>query len=214
MKTSLSLAAVVATTFVGAANAAILYTNPWAGGATSYASQNDIAGGGYGNFATCYGFFSTGGATWNVTDLHFVGQYFNPPAQAPIAGFTIQIWGDAGNVPGAFLGGTYVAAGSFTETFVGGATGASYLYDMNLNPTLVTGDAWVSIIPDVAFPPQWGWDAGVDANPAAAGWQVFFGTPGRLAESLNLQITGDVIPAPGAVALVGLAGFFGRRRRA
>jgi MYXO-CTERM domain-containing protein len=210
MKNKFLLATAVATAMVGAANAStVLYTNAWDGTSNLWASQNDTAQ--YGNFATAYGFFSSGQQTWSVTDIHFVGGYFNGNP-APVAGFTVSFFGDNGsNAPGGYLGGTYVAAGSFTETALGGDL---YHYDMNVNPVIVSGDAWVSIVPDIAFPPQWGWGQGVDTDPSHNGWQVFFGSPSRLASSLNLEITGDVVPAPGAVALLGLAGLCGRRRRA
>ncbi|MCC6425884.1 MAG: PEP-CTERM sorting domain-containing protein [Phycisphaerales bacterium] len=215
MKKALVSAIIVAAGAACSANAAILYTNAPNGSGNAYSSQNDTASG-FGNFATCYGFFTAGAATWNVTDIHFVGAYFNPPQQGLITGFTVNIYGDAGNAPGALASSTFVPAGSFSETFVGMDPFGSpnYLYDMNLTPTIVTGDAWVSIVPDVGFPPQWGWSTGVDANPAHAGYQTFFGSTSRLPESLNLEITGDVVPAPASLGLVGLAGLIaGRRRR-
>lgn len=213
MNKTLASAVFAMIALAGSANAAVLYSNPWDGSGNGYSSQNDTVT--YGNFATAYGFFTTGSQLWSVEDLHFVGEYFNPPAQGPIAGFTIAIYSDAGNAPGGQIGvSTYVPAGSFTETFLGAPGGfPCYQYDMNINPTLVSGDAWISVVPDLAFPPQWGWSGGVDANPAHAGWQSFFGTPSRLAQSLNMDITGTVAPAPAGLGLLGLGGLVASRRR-
>ena len=214
MKKALVSAVFAGMALASTANADLLYSNAWDGLGPAYSSQNDV-GGGNGNFATCYGFFTTGRELWSVEDIHFKGTYFNPNVQGPIFGFQVNIFADAGNAPGAFLGGTYVPSGSFTETFLGGDPfgNPAFQYDMNLNPTLVSGDAWVSIVPDLTFPPQWGWYTGVDANPLHAGWQVFFGSPARLPGSLNMDITGKVVPAPASFGLVGLAGIAAIRRR-
>lgn len=215
MKKAFLSAAIAVAALAGSANAAVLYSNAWDGTGNAFSSQNDTTAGGFGNFATCYGFFTTGRETWSVEDVHFVGAYFNPPAQGNITGFTVNVYGDAGNVPGALLSSTVVGVGGFTETFIGidPAGDPSFHYDMNLTPTLVSGDAWISIVPDVAFPPQWGWSTGVDADPAHAAWQVFFGAPSRLAYSLNMDVTGTVVPAPAALGLAGLAGLAATRRR-
>ncbi|GMV26383.1 MAG: hypothetical protein AMXMBFR58_24140 [Phycisphaerae bacterium] len=207
------IAAVLVAGLAGAANADLLYSNAWDQTGNAYSSQNDTAT--YGNFATAYAFFTTGGAQWNVTDIHVVGEFFNPPEAAPIAGMTVKIFADAGNAPGALLSSTYVPAGSFIETSLGNVGGfPCFKYDMDVTPTMVTGDAWVSVVPDVAFPPQWGWATGVDANPSHAAWQDFFGTPGRLPASLALDVTGRVVPAPASLALLGIGGLVaGRRRR-
>lgn len=195
------------------ANADILYSNAWDGSGNLYSTQNDTNG--FGNFATSYGYFNTGREEWKVTDLHFVGGYFNPPQQGVIAGFTVNFFQDDGaNGIGAFLGSSYVT--SFTETFLSAPGGfPCYQYDMDVNPLIVSGEAWVSIVPDLGFPPQWGWGGGVDANPLALGYQDFFGDRSRLPQSLNFELTGNVTPEPASmVALsVGALALLRRKRK-
>ncbi len=216
MKKTLISALIASAALASAAQADVLYSNPYDGTGNSYSSQNDTASG-FGNFATVYGFFTSGAATWDVTDVHFVGSYFNPATAGNITGFTVNIFGDSGNAPGAMLSSTFVPAGSFVETSMGNDPfgNPTSNYSMNVIPTMVTGDAWVSVVPDMGFPPQWGWCTGVDSDPSHAGYQTFFGSTSRLPGSLSLEITGRVVPAPASLGLVGLAGLaFNRRRRA
>jgi hypothetical protein len=193
------------------ANASILYSNAWNPQGQAYSSQNDV-GGTNGNFATVHNFFTTGGATWNVQDIHFVGQYFNPTTQAAIGGFRVNIYADASNAPGTLLSSTYVAAGSFSETSLNPGN-AVFQYDMNVTSTIVSGDAWVSVVPDLHFPPQWGWSYGVDMVAAHMGYQTFFGTTTRLNNSLAMDVGGEVVPAPASLGLLSVGGLAAARRR-
>lgn len=214
MTKSILTAVAALTSLAGIASADVLYSNPFDGTGNAFSSQNDTTGGN-GNFATAYGFFTTGRDVWSVQDVHLVGEYFNPPQQGFISNFTVNIYADAGNAPGALLSSTAIPTTAFSETYIGDFGGfPAYRYDFNVTPTIVSGDAWVSVVPDMGFPPQWGWATGVDADPAHFGWQTFFGTPARLGSSLNIEITGEVVPAPAGLALLGLGGLVaGRRRR-
>lgn len=210
----LSFALVAGLALVGAANAQ-LYTNKWDGSANSYSSQNDTTGGN-GNFATVYSWFTTAGAQWNVKDIHFVGSFFNPIQHGNIAGFTIKFWSEgAGHSVGAQQGATqFVSAGNFTETLIGNVSGFDmYQYDMNLTGTLVSGASFVSIVPDLGFPPQWGLAQGADVDPAHSSIQDFFGSPSDLGVSTNFVLTGDVVPEPATLTMLAVGALAMVRRR-
>ena len=176
-----------------------------------YASQNDITPEvGYGNFATVYDNFRLSTAQ-PITDVHWVGAYFNPPAQGPITRFTVSFWGDAGNQPGALLR-SEVFAGTAGETFLTSANGfPTYTYSVDLtSPFQAAANTtyWLSIVPDLAFPPQWGWATGTGGDARA--WQVFFGAGTALLTDMAFDLTSKSVPEPGPVALLALAcGAFG-----
>ena len=210
MKTSL-IAALALTAAAGMAHASILYSNAYSPDGAANASQNDV-GGSNGAFATVHNFFTTGSQTWNVTDIHFVGQYFNPATQAAIGGFRVNIYADASNAPGTLLSSTYIAAGSFNETAFNPSI-AAFQYDMNVTSTIVSGDAWVSVVPDLHFPPQWGWSHGVDGLAAHLGYQTFFGAITRTTNSFAMDVGGEVVPAPASLGLLSVGGLAAARRR-
>lgn len=190
----------------------VLYSNPWDGGvAGGYSSQNDTTGGN-GNFATVAGYFNTGGVAWNITDVHFTGVYFNPPAPGVITAFNIQFYSDSGAGPGVPVSPLY-NVGAFVETALPPVGGFPYsTYDLNIPSTPFTGSGYIAIFPDMGFPPQWGWAAGTGPDVA---YQTFFGSPfAPTATSVAFDLTGTVAPTPGALALLGLGGLVaGRRRR-
>jgi hypothetical protein len=183
----------------------IIYAqNPDFNGA--YASQNDTASG-FGNFATAFDNFTLG-ANYNIDEVQWVGSYFNPPAQGVITAFTLTFYADAGGAPGAVLA-TYSGPGSFGETFVGfdNAGSPTFVYAGLLgSPFAATAGTqyWISLVPDLGFPPQWGWETGTGGDGAA--YQCFFGAcgavPGDLAFALNgTQQTS--VPEPGSLMLLG-----------
>ena len=64
-----------------------------------YASQNDT-GGGFGAFATAYDNFTLASAT-TITQVDWVGGYFNPQSLGPITGWTVAFYADNAGQPGA-----------------------------------------------------------------------------------------------------------------
>ncbi len=67
----------------------------WDGTGVLYASQNDNVGGN-GNFATVYQQFTLPNTypDWSLESFHWVGGYYNPPAQGPITGWTLTFYND------------------------------------------------------------------------------------------------------------------------
>ena len=144
------------------ASASVLYSQPFDGSGNAFSSQNDTNGGGFGNFATVYDNFSLAG-TSNITSVQWTGLYFNPPAQGTIPGFTVAFWADSAGQPGGLLASQFVA-GAANETSLGSFGGfPAFSYDLTL-PTAFTAQAgtqyWMSVVPDLGFPPQWGWASG------------------------------------------------------
>ncbi len=144
---------------------------------------------GYGNFATTYDNFTLG-STSDIAEFQWIGAYFNPPVQGPITGFTLNFYADNGGAPGATLA-SYSGPGTFGETSVGpDASGdPSFFYDGFLGSafTAQAGTTyWVSIVADLVFPPQWGWETGVGGD--GAGYQCFFGACGATPNDLSFAI--------------------------
>jgi PEP-CTERM motif len=186
---------------------------PWDGGSNLFASQNDNVNGN-GNFATTYQQFTfTQG--WDVESFHFVGGYFNPPAQGPISLFTLTFYANNGGIPGSPL-----ATGGFTsfnEMFLGNVNGFPiYSYDLYFGPfNMAPGTYWASVVPDLGFPPQWGW-ATATGGTGTGGYQCFFGTCGATGTDFAYAIDGTpTVPEPGTLIMLGtgILGLAGTLRR-
>ena len=207
-------AAIAVMGFAAAAPArADIYSQPWDGTGNLYASQNDTTGGN-GNFATVYDNFTLG-TTSTVTGVDWVGGYFNPPTQGPITAFTISFYADSGGAPGGLLASTSVS-GTANETLL---TGPNYSYTTAITPFIAAAgtEYWMSIVPDLGFPPQWGWASGTGGDGIA--YQDFFGSRSQLGTDLAFGLQGSpVVPEPSSLVLAGLGGMsflvvYGWRRR-
>ena len=193
----------------GAANAGTLWSQPFDGTGNAYSSQNDTSGGN-GNFATAYDSFTLAGAS-NVNGIDWTGEYFNPATQGNITAFTLTLYADSAGAPGATI-----ASGSFSgnanETSIGSFNGfPTFTYSVSLgNHSLAAGAYWVSIVPDLGFPPQWGWSSSAVGNGNA--YQCFFGACGAIGgggANLAFDVLGSAaVPEPGAWTLM-LVGFGG-----
>ena len=177
-------------------------------GGSAFASQNDP--GGNGDFAKVFDNFTLVAKT-SITDVHWVGQYFNPANQGPITSFLVQIWSDAGGPGAALLADSQ--AGVASETLIGGTT---YSYGIDLTTAFVAEantTYWLSIQPTLVFPPQWGWQAGTGGDGVS--YQDLFGGRTRQATDLAFSLTGNVVPEPASLAVVGLAlaGVLAAKRR-
>lgn len=182
-----------------------------------YASQNDTTSGGFGNYATTYDNFTLG-ASYNIDEFAWIGGYF--PTQGVVTGATLTFYADAGGQPGAALA-MFSGPGSFGEAFIGfdQFNNPLYLYDGLLGTPFAAAAGtqyWVSIVPDVAYPPQWGWATSSDADLNA--WQCFFGTCGAVGTDFSFALYGTAqttTPEPGTLVLMGtgLLGLAGVIRR-
>lgn len=213
----LAIAFAVTFLMVGA-QAQVIYSQlPNFNGADS--SQNDTSGG-FGNFATVYDNFTLN-TTSNVTGVGFWGSYFNPPQQGPITGFTVNFYsGCTLDINSCNLLQTNHFDGAAGETFVqtDNAGDPTYSYGVTLGAAFVAQagqEYWLSIVPDLAFPPQWGWE--FSSTGDGHGLQDFFGartdTLTDFAFTLSSAQTGT--PEPGTLVMLGtgILGLAGTLRR-
>jgi hypothetical protein len=208
---------------VGVPNVVICHTFDQTG--NLFSSQNDV--GNFGNFATVYDNFTLAPGTLTpITTMEWVGGYFNPPAQGPITGWTITFWNDNAGQPGSQ---NYKATivGTGNETFLGNFGGfpvykysTAILNAQNLNPGT---QYWVSVVPDLTFPPQWGWASASTAFGPCDGcdglsYQDFFGARSQLGADMAFALdnNGQVgVPEPGTLVMLGtgVLGLAGAVRR-
>jgi hypothetical protein len=183
----------------------VLWDQPFDQTGNAYSSQNDTNG--MGNFATVYDNFKLQGSA-TITSFRWVGAYFNPPQQGQITGWTLAIYNDDNGQPGSSLLSKHYS-GNGNETFVGNFGGFPvYNYDVDdpwpIN-CLPCGTYWMSFVPDVGFPPQWGWAGGTGGDGIS--YQDFFGVRSQLAADMAFQLDGhfdNQVPEPGTLIMVGI----------
>lgn len=191
----------------------LIYCQGFDGTGNAYSSQNDTNG--FGVFAQMYDNFSLGrGTRWSIDSIHWVGEYFNPPQQGQITGWTVSLYADAGGQPGGIYndpscGGacTVHINGTGGETFLGSFGGfPTYIYWYFPPDWQVDGgqNYWLSVIPDVGFPPQWGWSSGTGGDGIS--YQDFFGARSQLAADMAFALDGHAVggvPEPGTLIMLG-----------
>jgi hypothetical protein len=187
-----------------------IYCQGWDGSGNLYASQNDTTSGGFGNYATVYDHFTFSQA-WNVQSFHFVGGYFNIAPPPFVSAVTLTFYNDNAGIPGnAIATGSF---GSFNETLIGGQI---YSYDLYFSSFYMgPGTYWASVVPDLDFPPQWGW--ATSSTGDGAGYQCYFGscaTVGGVNFAFAIDGTSPV-PEPGTMVMLGtgILGLAGTLRR-
>ena len=189
-----------------------IYCQNWDGGSNLFSSQNDTNG--LGNFATVYDNF-TFTRTWDVESFHWVGGYFNPANQAPITAWTLTFYNDNAGQPGNPIA-TGTFAGNGGETFIGNVNGFP-IFEYSLffgSFDMAPGTYWASVVPDLGFPPQWGWATGTGGDGIS--YQDFFGTRTQLGSDMAFAIDGtQVTPEPGTLIMLGtgILGIAGTLRR-
>jgi hypothetical protein len=191
---------------VSSAKAAVLFDQP-SDGIGSWASQNDTTAGGFGNFATCYSDFTLGSAS-SINKVDWTGSYFNPPSQGTITAFTLDFYSNNSGQAGTLLS-SEVISGTAGETADGNDSYGEpqFTYSAALPTSFsAAGGAkyWLSIVPDMAFPPQWGW--GTSGTGDGSGYQDFFGTPSTVGNfALTLEGTSSVPDGGTTSMLLGVA---------
>ncbi len=167
---------------------------------SSQASQNDTSAGGLGNYATAYDDFSLPGGT-TITGVQWVGAFFNPSSAGSITGFTLNFYNNAGNAPGSLLA-SFAIAGNADQAFLAldSTEDPAYTYAAPVNFTTGGGTQWLSIVPDLAFPPQWGWESSSSGDGVS--YSCFFGDCGTVAGDQAFSLTSPT-PEPGSLALLG-----------
>jgi len=209
------LGAATTALLAGSASAAVLYDQP-SNNFGAFSSQNDTASGGFGNFVTTFDNFTLGSAA-TIESVDFTGAFFNPVTHGSITGFTIAISADSSGIPGAQLYSKFIG-GSGGETSLGTDTQGDLVfgYSENISFSAAAGTQyWLSIVPDLAFPPQWGWENSSVGD--GAGYQIFFGSGGAITSdsAFTLNDTPSKVPEPVTLSLfgAGIAGAAAMRRR-
>jgi hypothetical protein len=201
MRIRIIVAALALTLVAGpGAIAAVLFNQPYDGSGNLFASQNDTNG--LGNFATVYDNFTLGAAS-TIDNVMWTGGYFNPPAQGPITAFTIQFWSDAAGQPGGSLA-TFNIAGNASEM----GSDPIYTYSLDLGGMGFMAapgtQYWMSIVPDLGFPPQWGWATSAVGDGIA--FQDFFGGRSQVAADFAFTLNGAPKGVPESGSTVVLLG--------
>lgn len=182
-------------------HADILFSQAWDTTGGSKASQNDTTGGN-GNYATTYDDFTiAGGGT--VTDVQWTGGYFGTVGPHNITKFTVDFYSNNAGQPGSLIT-SYAFSNNGNETSLGGLNNS---YSETLPTSFVAAagtEYWMSIVADLGYPPQWGWETSLAGDGTA--YQNFQGTLSRVPSDLAFTLLGAsaAVPEPSSLALGGI----------
>jgi hypothetical protein len=171
-----------------------------------YASQNDTSTGGFGNFATSYDNFTLGSAT-AINQVNWAGGYFNPQSPGTITAWTVNFYANNAGQPGTLIS-SFNIAGNGNESFVQNDVLGDpiYFYKVGVSFNAAAGTTyWLSVVPDLAFSPQWGWTSSSTGDGIS--YTNYFGTlssnPTDLAFALSTQQQ-TTVPEPGSLMSLGI----------
>jgi len=178
----------------------IVWNQPFDQTGYVYASQNDTNG--FGLYAQVYDNFTlTTNANANLK-ISWEGAYFNPSQQGQITGWTINLYADNADKPGNLLY-TNHYVGNLNETFLGTFGGNPVYSYQNPDPMpwviAFNTRYWVSVYPDLGFPPQWGWATGLNGDGIA--YQDYFGVQSQLNADMAFTLT--LVPEPSSILMLG-----------
>jgi hypothetical protein len=131
----------------------------------------------------------------------------------------VGFYADSGNAPGALIT-NYPIPGNANETSVGNDSNGIPVFDYStglLPPFAAAAGVqyWLAIVPDLGFPPQWGWYTGTGGDNQSV--QDFFGGRTVLPTDFAFTLSGQAVPEPSTLALTGLGmlgmGVWLRRRK-
>jgi len=172
--------------------------------------------------------FSVTGGNGSLTGVDAVVVGFGGfTSLANVTSWTVQIYSSTAAAAGNLIG-DVASVGGLTAVSAAYGTGPNrFLISLNLigsGVNLANGNYWIAVIPNMPFGGGGGQLGqvvsatnagpgpalnGVQANPGGG-----FGFVGGLsASNNNFALRISAVPAPGAIALLGLAGLVSRRRR-
>jgi len=166
-----------------------------------YASQNDTSGTGV-SF-TSYDNFKLGAAR-NISSIEWVGGYFNPQSAGTITGWTVSFYSNNAGQPGGLLS-SFVLAGNGGESSLGldSLGNPVFLYGASVSFSAAAGTSyWLSVVPDSAFPPQWGWTTSSHGDGVSYTDDPF-GNRTRNSTDLSFALFTPLVPEPSSLILLG-----------
>jgi hypothetical protein len=168
-----------------------------------YASQNDTTL--FGQFAQSYDNFSLGSAG-TLTEVQWVGGYYNPQSLGPIMSWNVGFYANNAGQPGGLIS-SFTIAGNGSESFLQlDALGdPTYLYTATVNFAAGAGTTyWLSVVPSLAFPPQWGWTSSSTGDGIS--YTDFAGVRSQNSTDLAFALyetQQTTVPEPGSLMLLG-----------